>query len=186
MSEFTGFDRPPAWPGYNTNNLSRLAIILQGVPDNDFELKWNHHPITASEEVLLSWGRTHPLGHFSRWASESFLPLQRRQEENWTDYSARTLIKQSSFKPRWIWCFSRDWQKVDPSPLGCAKRISYLLQTGLPRDWAEQILGQTELTYLNTEPTLIHEEQYDSGAFEFSKPLIKDLKDAGANALRKF
>lgn len=52
-------------------------------------------------------------------------------DEGWGGYSARAFGLRAWSKD-WQWCFSCDWQIVDPTPQGAAKRIRHLLEHGIP------------------------------------------------------
>lgn len=47
----------------------------------------------------------------------------------------------------WDWCFGASWYKVDNTPIGASKRINYLLEHGLPKNWYEQMIGEEPLCY---------------------------------------
>ena len=48
----------------------------------------------------------------------------------------------------WDWCFSDDWDYVDNTHQGAAKRILWLLDKGLPDNWEDQMYGTDELCYV--------------------------------------
>lgn len=47
----------------------------------------------------------------------------------------------------WAWLFSQDWDDVDNTPKGAAKRIYWMLEHGLPPTWNWQLNGGAELCY---------------------------------------
>jgi len=52
---------------------------------------------------------------------------------------------------KWQYLFSCEWETVDNTPAGAAKRIRYFLENGLPKNWQEQILGFAPLSYLKNK-----------------------------------
>jgi len=51
----------------------------------------------------------------------------------------------------WDYLFSSDWETIDNTPTGAAKRIRYFLKNGLPRNSYKQILGSAPLSYLKNK-----------------------------------
>jgi len=47
----------------------------------------------------------------------------------------------------WSWLFSDIWKDSDNTPHGAAKRILWLIQFGVPMDWAKQRDGNAPLCY---------------------------------------
>ena len=76
------------------------------------------------------------------------------ENEEWSDFSDRTLIIGWTDADAWSWCFCMDWLGTDNTPHGAAKRIIWLLLYGLPDDWESQMQGRiTPLCYRNWTPT---------------------------------
>lgn len=178
------FDRPPAWPGFNNQNLTLLADYLYRENlDGKFSM-WGDLSLTTntapSDDI---WGR-HPIGHCARIGGlPSFPGLQARDGEPFNDYYSRTLIRPQSFRARWHWCFSPEWEKVDNTARGCAQRIFVLCHVGMPSNWAEQVLGKEQLSYTDTENLgVIDDVQYEGGRFEFTRPSLEDRKSNSANS----
>ena len=73
-----------------------------------------------------------------------FYGIKKRYNEDWSDYSHRTLIETGS---EWAWCFSGLWAYRDNTRRGAAQRIIYLLQYGLPDTWKSQMDGDTPICY---------------------------------------
>jgi hypothetical protein len=42
----------------------------------------------------------------------------------------------------WSWCFDADWQTVDNTPKGAARRIYYMLRNGVPKEF--EMYGEEE------------------------------------------
>lgn len=173
---YTGPQRPPGWPGYNSRNLNLLAVYLwENVKDEDFSMNGLsiHTPIGYSMVIIPPWslddeGKLSPEG-------DGFLP------ESFEAYSSRVLIRRVNFLPRWQWCFSKDWAKVDNTAKGCAQRIFQLVSEGLPRNWAEQLLGKEPLSYTELVPTMVipeDEPQYEGGSFQFGRVSVHDKMKA--------
>lgn len=72
--------------------------------------------------------------------------IEKLKYESWSSYSSRVFgLNGDDFD----WCFSELWEYVDNSPVGAAKRINILIESGLPFDWALQMKGFNELMYKN-------------------------------------
>ena len=52
-----------------------------------------------------------------------------------------------SHSKEWLWCFAYYWKYSDDTPEGASKRIDYLLDNGLPKNWYEQMHGEAPLCY---------------------------------------
>jgi len=63
--------------------------------------------------------------------------------ETWLVYSRRAFATGDE----WQWCFDEDWSQIDNTAHGAAARIEYLLNTGLPGDWEEQMFGEIDAVY---------------------------------------
>jgi len=73
--------------------------------------------------------------------------------ESWQKYQTRVfnLYRQNeddTDTDEWVWCFGPGWTRVDNTPLGAAKRISYMLEHGTPANSNDQSLGTRPLCYL--------------------------------------
>lgn len=68
----------------------------------------------------------------------------------WHAYSDRHFIN-SAVEHAWRWCFSSDWEGVDDTPRGAAKRILYMLKYGVPENYERQISGYERLSYLKIQ-----------------------------------
>lgn len=49
----------------------------------------------------------------------------------------------------WCWVFGEQWQYTDNTPEGCAQRIEFMLQYGVPKNWSKQMTGLEPITYKN-------------------------------------
>ena len=67
-------------------------------------------------------------------------------EEEWEEYSER-IFEMEWESDEWEWCFGSEWEHVDNTPHGAAKRILQLISTGLPEDACEQMEGIAPLSY---------------------------------------
>ena len=72
------------------------------------------------------------------------------KNEDWVKYSFRNFG--SEYDPfqedeLFDWCFSSDWENIDNTPDGAAKRILYMLEKGIPKDYLNQSCGDSPLCY---------------------------------------
>ena len=75
--------------------------------------------------------------------------IKPKKNEDWEEYSYRTLIGASLFisADEWDWCFHSHWSHTDNTPQGAAKRIIWLLLHGLPDNHRDQRMGYDALCY---------------------------------------
>lgn len=64
--------------------------------------------------------------------------------EYWAPYAVRVF---ELLHNEWVWCFDGEWECIDNTPQGAAKRIRYLLAFGPPSDWKEQLDGEADYLF---------------------------------------
>ena len=132
-------------------NLIKLANYLLNLPDDyeEFDMSYFcYNPVveTVFDPAVITLSKgcgavACAVGHAPSAGIPAF------KNENWWDYSSRVLIDSDSLA--WTWCFSGDWNGIDNTPKGAAKRILYLLDKGVPDNWWEQIKGIEGLSYVD-------------------------------------
>ena len=75
------------------------------------------------------------------------LPMCRSGNINFDTWS-REFTGLDTSSSEWAYLFASDWEAVDNTPTGAAKRIKHLLENGRPEDWQEQMEGKATLSYL--------------------------------------
>jgi hypothetical protein len=76
-----------------------------------------------------------------------FFGIRKFDGETWHRYAGRCFIDKSENHFEFAWCFSAFWSRTDNTPEGASKRITWLLEKGLPKDWEEQMDGQSPMCY---------------------------------------
>lgn len=112
--------------GVNILALRKLSDTLHNptvLPDFEFDMK-------RRETCILGFG----VG--CNILPESFLNGAQLDEEGYLP----------NIKEIWWLCHVL-WEKVDNTREGAALRIDYLLDTGLPEDWRDQMNGKSPLCY---------------------------------------
>lgn len=123
----------------NRENLKKLAdYLLGGKLKAAFNMEYYaEHNGSSTECGSLGCA----IGH------GPYTGLYKLLAESWEGYAGRVFNIYSS-SPEWEWCFSYYWMYVDNTPEGAAKRILYLLEHGLPKNWRDQMNGDAKLCYL--------------------------------------
>lgn len=101
----------------NTQNLETLAAYLEnGNLLADFDMSAYCDPPHLYEETCGSYGCA--AGH------GPYAGIPKNFGETWHEYEARVFDLNSY---EWAWCFSTRWAICDPTPLGAARRIRFLI-----------------------------------------------------------
>lgn len=116
------------------HNLKKLARYLDELPTgyNGFDM-WNYSTFTEYPHVL-----THECGSVGCAVGHGPLAgIDAIKGEDWNEYCLRVfgLAVQYDTKVEndpWVWCFDRGWKHVDNTHSGAARRITYMLEKGVP------------------------------------------------------
>ena len=109
-------------------NFIDLAYLLETQRNEKFNIySWKDGPIYIFKAIKLK-------GSHSKYSymTTHFFP------NFGVSYAARCYYE---------WCFSECWKDTDNTASGCAKRIKYLLEKGIPENWFSQMVGTNELSY---------------------------------------
>lgn len=79
-----------------------------------------------------------------------FFGIKKVKTESWADFCKRVFGLDKS-KAEFRWLFFGSWSEIDNTPEGASKRISWLLDKGLPPDFENQMVGKAPLCY-NQKP----------------------------------
>jgi len=124
-------------------NLRKLADYLLTLPAQypDFEMASYAKNVDASDLVTVPECGTAACaaGH---GPLAGVRPLF---GETWDTYSHRAFASKDD---AWSWCFSASWAWVDNTAHGAARRILWLLKSGVPDDAMEQAACEAPLCYL--------------------------------------
>lgn len=128
----------------NRENLKKLAdYLLSGNLKADFDMSdyssERHHYRGGSPTDCGTVGCA--VGHGPHSG------IKKYKSESWAEYAERG-FGLSLIDDEWHWCFADEWVFTDNTPEGAGKRINWLLEKGLPRDWKEQMNGKAKLCYL--------------------------------------
>lgn len=64
----------------------------------------------------------------------------------WERYSDR-IFDFTTQDDIWDYLFHSDWELVDDTPIGAAKRLRYIVEFGLPETWETELKGDSLLSY---------------------------------------
>lgn len=81
--------------------------------------------------------------------------IEKLSTESWQEYTVRVFgLKNTGYtntviitSGEWSWCFHPNWEEIDNTPSGAAKRILWLLKYGMPNDWKDMIYNGEPLWY---------------------------------------
>lgn len=133
-------------------NLRKLAVYLLGLPKgykhfymgNFYEVgdrEFQPNRVTIPE---MSCGAVAcALGHGINAGIKCTKSI-----DDWIDYGNENFINHKKEYSKWQWCFSGNWEWTDNTPQGAGKRILWLLENGLPKNWQDQRDGDANLCYL--------------------------------------
>ena len=115
----------------NRENLEKLAYYLHALPDfyQHFHMgNWNQDHMDDHKYGCCTVACA--VGH----GVYAGFPI--KEKEFWHDYSYRVFLEDSE---EWKWCFSAAWEHTDNTTKGAAKRILYMLDRGVPEDYASKL-----------------------------------------------
>lgn len=129
----------------NRDNLQKLATFLY-YGKAPVGVEFNMRRFSTDCQLLPTCNTS---GCAVGWAP--FAGITKRTDENFLDYSCRTLIDFDSERRNWDWCFDDNWDEYDPTREAAAKRIQYLLDNGLPERFNTVEMEDFVSVYANTE-----------------------------------
>ncbi|MDH7796399.1 MULTISPECIES: hypothetical protein [unclassified Beijerinckia] len=131
----------------NRDNLRKLAdYLITGRVEYEFDMKW--YCVSAYRDHEYSPAKHDcgaiacALGHGPAAGIEPSADCY-----SWQSYS-RNQFDLAHYSDEWDWAFGPGWSYLDNTPQGAAKRIYWLLEHGLPKNWAEQQSGEEPLCYV--------------------------------------
>jgi len=130
----------------NRENLSRMADYIETVPQKKFNMRLFR---TGEEKNHECGSGGCILGHCTI-LDKNPLPLDSYGDINFSAWSLE-FTGLNPFCDEWNYLFSGDWDGVDNTPAGAAKRIRHFLEKGLPDDWRGQIEDSAPLSYLKNK-----------------------------------
>lgn len=122
-----------------------MAEYIATIPQDRFDMytriefgEYNQHKCDSVGDII---------GHCTILDDWDNIPKDEFGQIDFGDWSEKfTGLKCSS--DEWLWCFAESWWWTDNTPIGASKRIMWLLEKGFPKDWEEQLLGESKLCYL--------------------------------------
>ena len=128
--------------GINLDNLLKMADYIETVPQHRFDMK-SYRYWDESEPECSSVGCI--IGHCTILDNED-LPRLWSGKIDFNEWSEKFIgTKEYS---AWRYLFGGEWEHIDNTPEGAAKRIRYYVANGLPENWFEQMDGEEPLSYL--------------------------------------
>lgn len=131
-------------PEEKRKNLKKLAdYLLKGELKAKFNMsRYTGHKIFTDEDMYATDCGTIgcAVGH------GPFAGVLKNEKELWDEYSERCFIDDTR-NSAYGFLFAGEWEDVDNTPQGAAKRILYFLENGIPENWEEQIEGFEPICY---------------------------------------
>ena len=132
----------------NRDNLLKMAVHIMSVPQSKFDMSRYRRNYVDDYHECESVGCV--IGHCTILDKENDLPRGGISGVALFGVWSERFTGLKALSPEWNWCFSMKWKRVDNTPIGASKRIMILLMYGLPKDWKEQMLGISPLSYDNS------------------------------------
>jgi len=126
----------------NIENLQKAADYIKTIPQEMFDMGTFREGQTTNKECD-SVGSV--LGHCTV-LDPNILRFRSNDVINFEKWS-ESFFELGYYSYEWDWCFCSVWKYVDNTPIGASKRIQYLIDHGLPKNWNEQIDGFDKLCY---------------------------------------
>ncbi len=126
-------------------NLLKMADYIETIPQELFDMGgWREDGDKYSHECK-SIGCV--LGHCTILDTD---PLPKHFDDSidfrkWSEEF--TGINSEYGSEEWKYLFDADWDSIDNTPTGAAKRIRYFVENGLPTNWDDQLYYGDELSY---------------------------------------
>jgi len=128
----------------NRENLQRMADYIKTVPQEKFAINMYRGAYKDNGHECNTLGCV--IGHCTI-LDKNPLPImgfnQRIDFGLWSEGFTGIDVDEDE----WKWCFDGDWDTIDNTPTGAAKRIEWLLNNGLPENWEQQMSGEKPLCY---------------------------------------
>lgn len=126
----------------NKDNLLRMADHIETVLQEMFDMKF----IRRGDETTPECDSVGDIiGHCTRLDNDP-LPILKDGRIDFTTWS-ESFTGIDSWSGEWDFLFASQWEIIDNTPVGAAKRIRYFVENGLPDNWEEIMHGQDPLPY---------------------------------------
>jgi hypothetical protein len=124
----------------NKENLQRMADHIRTIPQEKFGMAYyrrgdRHTAECNSLGCVLGHCTVLDSGELPRFSNGSI------------DFIAWEESFTGTTQEEWDWCFSGNWAEVDDTSEGASLRIEWLIKNGLPEDYLDQLIGDTEICY---------------------------------------
>ena len=130
----------------NKENLQKMADYIRTVPQKKFDMEIYR---VGSHKTAECGSIGCVIGHCTVLDSEPLPMGAWRSDGEGIDFAtwSEKFTGLSTTSDEWDWCFSSGWSHFDNTPEGAAKRIEWLINKGLPKDWFKQMGGENPLCY---------------------------------------
>jgi len=133
----------------NTENLLKMAAHIRTIPQDRFEMGVFRPYYDYVAQECFTVGCV--IGHCTALDNPGNIPRHKDGDIDFRGWSV-SFTGLSLNSSCWYWCFSSNWEDVDNTPEGAARRIEWLVENGLPANWHSQMSGRAPLCY-NQEDT---------------------------------
>lgn len=130
----------------NKENLQKMADHIRTVPQEMFDM--DHWREDDDFESVSCNSVGCAVGHCVHLDTENKIPRDPAKGTIYFSSWASGYTGLVSWGDEFTWCFDSEWRKSDNTQEGAALRIEYLINKGLPENWAGQLNGNAPLCYL--------------------------------------
>lgn len=127
----------------NRKNLKILSDgLLELIPPTlpTQNIKFDMSRFTEGDEYAKT---CNTVGCAVGWAP--FFGIKKKDSDSFPTFSDKAFKLGES---AWKYLFALEWKYRDNTKRGAGLRIKHYLENGLPKDWEDQLLGRTPLSYL--------------------------------------
>jgi len=131
----------------NKDNLRKMAEYIRTIPENLFDMQIFRAPGNYKEVECNSVGCV--IGHCTHLDADNVLRNYTRFHDDSIRFHkwAEDFTEMGMYSASFQWCFDSEWADVDNTPEGAARRIEWLIDKGLPKNWQSQMEGKASLCY---------------------------------------
>ena len=129
----------------NVENLQRMADYIKTIPQENFDMSQYRDYDDYRSMECKSIGCV--IGHCIVLEDKNIaLPRTSDGEIMFSSWSEK-FTGLDAVSDEWDWCFNGLWEKSDNTAIGASKRIEWMLNHGLPKNWIKQMYGEEKLCY---------------------------------------
>jgi hypothetical protein len=128
----------------NKENLLWAAKFIRDVPQEKFDMGVYREDDNDTDHICNSVGCV--IGHCVALSGNRNVHRHISGDIDFLQWS-ESFFDIKYLDNAWDWCFDARWKHTDNMPEGAALRMEWLVEHGLPKDWQDQMIGNTKPCY---------------------------------------